>query len=293
MVRRMMTTMTEHSRRGATAALLVAAMALPRGPAAAQETEDTGPEPTVWGTVEYFGTALLTDAWAVLTSPTRIDGNEGWILGGSLALGGLMFAYDEEIWEEALRSREKAVPAATEDLALLLEPFALMSQTNKYYAGALVLSNVLDHTTGIDQPRHIFEELLISHWVAAATRKTLGRAVGRLRPDQGRGAYWFNFYRATSFPSGHVSTAAQVATVLSHHIDWWPASVLLYGSAAAVAYERVLSSNHWASDSFLGAMWGWGVAKLVIERREADRQDWMPLFDPSTGAVGFSMPLGF
>lgn len=45
-------------------------------------------------------------------------------------------------------------------------------------------------------------------------------------------------------------------------------------------YERVSSGKHWASDSLLGAAWGWGVARLVIGRREADRTDFVPAIRP-------------
>lgn len=65
-----------------------------------------------------------------------------------------------------------------------------------------------------------------------------------------------------------------------------PADVVLYALAASVAYERTASGDHWASDSVLGALWGYGVARVVIARREADRTDFVPFFDPGAGAVG-------
>ena len=98
---------------------------------------------------------------------------------------------------------------------------------------------------------------------------------------------------STSFPSGHASTAIQVAAVVAHHVNWWPADVALYGTAAAVAYQRVATEKHWASDVFLGAAWGWGVAQVVMRRRELLRSEVVPILDPATGALGLRIPVHF
>ena len=97
-------------------------------------------------------------------------------------------------------------------------------------------------------------------------------------------------------PSGHMATFTQVAAILSHHIDRWPATVALYGLVGAMAYERVSSEAHWASDSWIGAAWGWGVAQVVMARRE-ESAGMGPLFgsdaslgvDPQTGGIGLTL----
>lgn len=249
---------------------------------AVQDSADprVGPEPTVWGGVKYFATALGSDAWATVTSPLNLRGRDAWIAGGVLAAGALLYAFDEPIYEEIERSRTRGIWRDVEDIGETFDQLALMGETAKFYVVGMIGGHVLDATTGRDGPRHIFEELLISHWIAGAMRKAVGRPLGRMRPEQELGAYHYNFWDGTSFPSGHSSTITQVATVTAHHVDWWPAQALFYAAAGTVIYERVSSGKHWASDSLLGAAWGWAVARLVIGRREADRIDFVPAIRP-------------
>lgn len=253
------------------------------------QSDETGPEPGVWNGVRYFATALASDAWASATAPARLGEEGAWLFGGVVATGAVLYAFDEPIYEELRRSRTDGFWAEVEDVGHTLDQLSLMGETNKYYAVGLVAGNVLDQLTGYDGPRHLFEELLISHWVAGALRKGVGRPIGRMRPEQGLGAYHYSFWKGTSFPSGHASTITQVATVLAHHSPWWPVDALLYTGAATVVYERVSTAKHWPSDSWIGAAWGWGVARIVIDRRESDRLDFVPFFEPVSGTVGLRM----
>ena len=248
------------------------------------------PPSTLGAALPHVVLGFSSDAWATVTSPLRMDGEEWLKVGGSLATVALIAAFDTEIQRWIEDHRYDDVPHAIEEIGEFVEPVALMGNTNVYWAGGIVVGWV----TGQDEVRHVFEELLYSHWIASLTRKGLGRPVGRLRPfespdDQFARVYW----DGTSFPSGHASTAMQVATVLAHHIDWWPADVALYGLAGTVVYQRTASGAHWLSDSVLGALWGYGVAQIVIDRREADRTDFVPFFDPGSGAVGFRVATPF
>jgi hypothetical protein len=62
-----------------------------------------------------------------------------------------------------------------------------------------------------------------------------------------------------------------IATVLSHHIDYTPATVLLYAAASAVVFQRVDAGEHWASDAWLGAGLGLAIARIVIDTEESRR----------------------
>lgn len=267
----------------------LAAVPAPAAPAPAP-TEETSLTDTLVGSARHVVLALASDTWATLAAPFRLDAEEAWQVGGAVGVVALLMVFDHDIQRAIERNRDEPVLAAIEDAALFVEPVALMGNTNVYWASGMLIG----HVTGQDRVRHVFEELLFSHWIASLTRKGLGRPIGRLRPfespdDPFARVYW----DGTSFPSGHASTAAQVAAVLAHHIDWWPADVVLYGLAASVAYERTASGDHWASDSVLGALWGYGVAQVVIARREEDRTDFVPFFDPGAGAVGVRVSTPF
>lgn len=251
---------------------------------------DVGVVDTLLGSARHIVFGFASDTWATLAAPFRLDREEVWKVGGALGVVGVLLIFDEDIQRAVERNRDEALLAAAEDVALFVEPVSLMGNTNIFWASGMLLG----HVTGQDRIRHVFEELLFSHWIASLTRKGLGRPIGRLRPNESPDdPFTRDFWWGTSFPSGHTSTATQVAAVLSHHIDWWPASIVLYSLAGTVVYERVADGDHWASDSVLGAIWGYGVAQVVISRREGDRTDFVPFFDPGSGAVGFSVSTPF
>lgn len=245
---------------------------------------DPSPPPpsTLGAAARHVPLSFASDVWATVTSPLRMDGEEWLFVGGAVGAVALLAIYDDNIQRWVDAHGDDDVPATIEDVGDFLEPVSLMGNTNAYYAGGMLIGWV----TGSDEIRHVFEELLYSHWIASLTRKSIGRSVGRLRPEESDDPFARQFWDGTSFPSGHSSTATQVATVLAHHIDWWPADVVLYGLAGSVVYHRVAVRKHWASDSLLGALWGYAVARIVIERREDDRTDFVPFFDPGSGAVG-------
>ena len=276
-------------------------------PAAAQQATDTAaavdtadraaatprfppPPSTLGGAARHVVLGFSSDLWANVTAPLRMDGEEALAVGAGLGAVALIAVFDDDIQRAVVRHREDDVPRAIEDVGEFVEPVALMGNTNVYYAGGMVLAYV----TGQDELRHVFEELLYSHWIASLTRKGIGRTVGRLRPHEAPDdPFARDFWAGTSFPSGHSSTATQVAAVLAHHIDWWPADAALYALAGTVVYHRVATGKHWASDSVLGALWGYAVAQIVIARREAERTDFVPFFDPGSGAVGIRVAAPF
>jgi hypothetical protein len=233
--------------------------------------------------------SFALDTWEVITEPTRFNRSDWLKTGAVLAVGGMLLALDQEIWEADVRNRDMAFLDGVGSIGEFLEPVGYQGNTNSLYAGGVVLGYALRQ----DRLQRIFQELLFSHLIAGATRQTLGRAIGRRRPDEGMGAYERESFGGTSFPSGHASTVFQVAAVLSHHIDRRPATALLYGLAGTVAYQRLADDKHWPSDIWIGSWWGWGVAKVVIRMHENSHIRMEPTVDPTSGGLGLRvwMPL--
>ncbi len=209
------------------------------------------------------GIGFGRDLWAVVSFPSRLD-QDGWLtLGGVVAVGGALYSADLEITRATLRQAGHQPHDALRDVGDFFEPIGLMGNTNAYWAGGIVVGYV----TGQEWLRAPARDLLVSHWIAGVMRNPVRDLVGRRRPADGVGARTFVRGEGTSFPSGHSSTIMQVATILSHHIDRKWASVLLYGAAASVVFQRVDDEKHWASDAWIGAAWGWGVARTVLANR--------------------------
>ena len=235
---------------------------------------------------------FATDGWDVVTFPKDLDRSGWYTLGGTVALGGLLYAYDGEIQDWFRRNRGEGLNGAIGDVGDFFEPVGNMGNTNKFYLAGLVTG----YASGWEPLQHASADILLSHWIASITRQSVRWAVGRHRPEEGLGPYEFERGEGTSFPSGHASSIVQVATVFSHHLDFWPATAALWGIAGAVSFQRVDSEGHWASDTWIGAMWGWGVSQVVLRNAEARRRDGRapavrPFVDPSTGMLGFSIPL--
>ncbi len=71
----------------------------------------------------------------------------------------------------------------------------------------------------------------------------------------------FNY---TSFPSGHTVSAFAIATIIASEYNdhkWVP--VVSYSIATLAGLSRINDDKHWASDVFMGAALGYGMAKLI------------------------------
>jgi undecaprenyl-diphosphatase len=91
--------------------------------------------------------------------------------------------------------------------------------------------------------------------------------VGRVRPGFASGPFDFSplsfaGYRHYSFPSGHATTAAAVATLALYVRGSWTVAVV--AAAGVVAVSRVAIGAHWPSDVVGGVFVGVGVSWLVL-----------------------------
>lgn len=84
-----------------------------------------------------------------------------------------------------------------------------------------------------------------------------------------------------SFPSGHTSSAFQMATALTLAYPKWYVIVPAYGYACAIGYSRMYLGAHYPTDVLAGALIGSGSAYLGKKLNE-----WiLPRFDRKEGAV--------
>ncbi|WP_247894480.1 phosphatase PAP2 family protein [Azospirillum sp. B510] len=98
----------------------------------------------------------------------------------------------------------------------------------------------------------------------ASASRSIKRYVKRRRPDEcapRRKPGWQ--ISARSLPSGHAASAFAAATALAT-VSRSPAqSLVIYGTAAALASGRVVRHRHWTSDVLAGALLGTAVTLLA------------------------------
>ncbi len=230
------------------------------------DTSPSNPLLEVGSDVVDGGVGFARDLWAVVSFPSRLDGR-GWAkVGGVLGVGLALYTVDAEITAATLRQAGHQPHDAIREVGDFFEPVGLMGNTNAIWAAGIVAG----YLTKQEWLRAPARDLLVSHWVAGLTRNPVRDFVGRRRPSDGFGARTYVRNEGTSFPSGHASTIVQVATILSHHIDRRWASAFLYGAAATVLFQRVDDEKHWASDTWIGAAWGWGVARTILRSPEGE-----------------------
>jgi membrane-associated phospholipid phosphatase len=133
---------------------------------------------------------------------------------------------------------------------------------------------------------------------AGSAFEALKYAVGRVRPSDGSDGDEFKpFSGNQSFPSGHVTEAFAVASVLAARTDGWVVPVVSYTLASCVGFARVHDRAHWASDAIAGGLVGTLIGRTVVrrhQREEAEPETPTPAYGfhiapvISPGSVGFS-----
>ncbi len=189
-----------------------------------------------------------------------------WAVAGAATL--LLNRMDGEVDDDYSLNRNEAGYRA-------LKPYGELGRLYDHQTTFLVLAGLMAANAAYGWKRHdpyrmatttlMLKSLAISS-VATWLIKT---TIGRHRPYTNDGPGKFDLFRfrtgagRTSFPSGHTSSIFALMTVLSrrsHHL--W-ISVLAYGFAGSVAFQRMLDRKHWASDVFFGAALGYYVGRSV------------------------------
>ena len=121
---------------------------------------------------------------------------------------------------------------------------------------------------------------------------TIQTVTGRSRPRMNQPVYTFNaFSGGHSFPSGHVTQAFAVASVIALESDNTLVDVAAYGTAGMVAASRMYTGAHFISDVTAGALIGIAVGRAVsgvVGRSARDARVY-----PTPDGIGLSLPTRF
>lgn len=225
---------------------------------------------------------VVEDMWYILKAPTRVEKKDAVWLGGITAGLITVAIYDQDLLDWHLKNNDKGIYKEILDLGYWLEPAGLTRNTHPYYGAAYLAGYLL----GIDRLQEIGLQLLESMLFEGNTRVgILNPLVGRSRPWNDRGPYYFKFNDDRSFPSGHTSNIFQLATILSHHVDHWAFTLSAYGLASTVALQRADIKAHWPSDIVFGALYGTAIARGVIAAHESRKLSIRPHISSRNGTM--------
>lgn len=238
----------------------------------AHPAEEPVPDPQkhpAWNVFKDLGhgtTTTLSDLGYVYSSPARMTKRSALVLGGMVAVWGLLYAYDQEIYDALQRNQFKQPYKPIREAGEFFEPLGFQGEVNKYIIAALLLG----YATRFE-PIVTVSSDIIESFIVASPGKRLGNIVaGRRGPLNEKGARSFKFNDGRSLPSGHSVTIVAMMGVLTHHVDSLPFDVVGYTIAGTVLLQRITSDHHWPSDVWAGALWGWFVSREMLKHRVSE-----------------------
>jgi len=196
----------------------------------------------------------------------------GWeTLAGGALLVGLAHAADDDV-----RTAVRGEGADSRSWAQTLRP---LGQEGGFALAALVWG--AGTATGHPRLAATGEDSLEAAIVAAGfVTPLLKVAVGRDRPRSGQGDDSLSG-NGQSFPSGEVTEAFSMASVIAAHSRRPWVDALAWGTAGAVAWERLRLDAHWVSDVTAGALIGAGIGHWIVRRNRPGLIDERPGFRSS------------
>jgi hypothetical protein len=233
--------------------------------------EPGNPGSQAFGALVSLGREFVKDAEYIVTSPLRLDAKSGLMLGGVAAgIGGLVLL-DDEIQTLFQQNRDQSRDGVADSLetlgrgrVVLIGNLALIG--TGWLFRERESGNKLMQTAVVSLEAQIFAD-----GIAGMTKF----AVGRSRPDEGRGNDSFKPFHDfdRSFPSSHAARSFAVAAVFADRYPQ-PVPLIAYTTATLISLSRIYHNEHFASDVFAGAVLGFTLGKVLSWRHRDETQRW-------------------
>jgi membrane-associated phospholipid phosphatase len=198
--------------------------------------------------------------------PGKWRGNDWLKLGAIVAGTALVMSVDQPVRDAVLRGHERYYHSVP------IEGGRIWGEwyTPPIVAGAFGLHGWLGHNAS---SRKIGFELVQASVYSEAVTQTLKIILGRARPYENKGAFYFHPFNISDFgfhslPGGHNTNGWAMSTVLSRNAHGTALKLLAYVPAALTFISRVYQDQHWTSDDLLGATIGFLVGNWVVDLHE-------------------------
>ncbi len=206
----------------------------------------------------------LSDGGRLVSAPFSFTEKDWLITSGIIGGTALAFLADKSIRSDLQKHHSKGLDNFTE--------------AGRYYGngiypallgGIIYLGGKAFHNDDVSSTgRMMIESLVYSGIITTILKASLGRS----RPYMNLGNTHFKGFQINndylSFPSGHVTVAFAVSSVLAAKIDNVYASIFLYGLAGLTAFQRIYADQHWFSDTVFAATVSTVVGRAIVNYDE-------------------------
>jgi membrane-associated phospholipid phosphatase len=126
-----------------------------------------------------------------------------------------------------------------------------------------IWTQIIKQLTGRERPKASY---IFSHIEGGRWHGIFSKYLEVSPDDRSRFSY-------DAFPSGHTATAFSIATVFAtQYHDHKAVPVIFYSAATLVGISRLTEHEHWASDVFVGAVFGYLSGKQVVRHYNKTHQ---------------------
>lgn len=217
----------------------------------------------------YFKSYAI-DAKDVVVAPLHWQAPQWCLVVGTTALAGIAYTQDVRINQFTLDNKNDVATTVGNYIA---EPWGHGEYAAAIY-GSMFLYGTFSHK---HQYQYVAMNGVKTFILAAIVVSIPKYAFQRHRPfenDPPNNTLFegpFGNFTHTSFPSGHTTEAFAMSTFLALQFKQtkWVAP-LVYSLAVLTAMQRVYDNRHWTSDVVVGAALGYGIAKLVCNKKNWD-----------------------
>jgi membrane-associated phospholipid phosphatase len=219
--------------------------------------------------LKYTFSQFGDETWRFIKSPGKWNGGDYLkigLIGASTFL--IMETVDKPVREIVLKNNQNYYHSLPVEFGRV---WGELYSPLVFFGGFAIHSLISDNITS----RKIAYEIGQASIYAGVINYILKLAIGRARPYQNDGQFTFHPFSSFfnqddhSMPGGHSTAAFVISTVLSRNAKQTWLKILAYVPAVMTFASRVYQGQHWTSDDFLGAAFGYAIATWVVDQHES------------------------
>lgn len=210
----------------------------------------------------YFK-SYLTNTKDIVVAPFHWNSKQWLTTAAITGVGAILYTQDLAIHDVFQKNRNTDVDNISK---YGLEPWG----SGKYSMGTMALFYLYGVVAKNERSQRVALLGVKTYLITGLLVNISKELIHRHRPFQSSSPYTFGDYSDlgyTSLPSGHTVSIFAVATIVAtEYKDNIAVPIVAYTIAGLTGLSRINDNKHWASDVFIGAAFGYGMAKLIYNK---------------------------